>query len=57
MRMTITLREPASERLRDEAREERRSVRDQAAYLLERQLLSPPAEQKTAPALVEGGQR
>ena len=37
--MTINLREQAADRLRDEAREERRSVRDHAADLLERQLL------------------
>ena len=52
MRMTITLREPASERLRDEAREERRSVRDQAAYLLERQLLAT-ADNKPSAATSE----
>ena len=37
--MTITIRERVYEQLRDEAREERRPVREQAAYLLERQLL------------------
>jgi hypothetical protein len=55
MRMTITLREAAYAQLQEDARDERRPVREHAAYLLERQLLSAPApaEQKTAvqPAL------
>jgi hypothetical protein len=50
VRMTITLREQAYDRLADDAREERRSVREQAAYLLERQLLNSPVEQRPAGA-------
>jgi hypothetical protein len=38
MRMTITIREPAYEQLRDAARADRRPVREHTAYLLERQL-------------------
>jgi hypothetical protein len=50
--MTITLREQAYERLRDEALGERRPVREQAAYLLERHLLIERAEQNQ-PAVPE----
>ena len=39
MRMTITIREQAYEQLRDDARDQRRPVREHAAFLLERQLL------------------
>lgn len=40
MRITIAIAEPAAERLRDEARAERRPTREHAAYLLERLLLT-----------------